>query len=83
MEKFLNQLLCGLSKAHSTQHALFRSIQSLQKELDESEFVGTILMDLSKAYDCLPHNLMVAKLEAYSLAKESLQLINNYLSYNK
>ena len=66
MEKFLNQLLCGLSKAYSTQHALFRSIQSLQKELDESEFVGTILMDLSKAYDCLPHNLMVAKLEAGS-----------------
>ena len=54
IEKFLNQLLCGLRKAHSRQHALFRLIQSWQKELDESGFVGTALMDLSKAYDCLP-----------------------------
>ena len=83
MENFLNQLLCGFRKAHSTQHALFRLIQSWQKELDESGFVGTILMDLSKAYDCLPHDLMVAKLEAYDLAKESLQLISYYLSYRK
>ena len=41
------------------------------------------MMDLSKAYDCLPHDLMVAKLEAYGLAKESLQLISDYLSYRK
>ena len=79
MEIFFNQLLCGFRKVHSTQHALFRLIQSWQKELDQSEFVGTILVDLYKAYDCLPHDLMVAKLEAYGLAKESLQLINNYL----
>ena len=75
IENFLNQLLCGFRKAHSTQHALFRLIQSWQKELDESGFVGTILMDLSKAYDCLPHDLMVAKPEAYSISKEGLQLI--------
>ena len=40
-------------------------------------------MDLSKAYDCLPHDLMVAELEAYGLSKESLQLISDYLSYRK
>ena len=83
MESFLNQLFCGFRKAHSMQHALFRLIQSWQKELDESGFVGTILMDLSKAYDCLPHDLMAAKLEAYSLAKENLELISDYLSYRK
>ena len=83
MENFLNQLLCGFRKAHSTQHALFRLIQSWHKELDESGFVGTILMDLSKAYDCLPHDLMVAKLEAYGISKEILQLISDYLSYRK
>ena len=83
MENFLNQLLCGFRKAHSTQHVLFRLIQSWHKELDESGFVGTILMDLSKAYDCLPHDLMVAKLEAYGISKESLQLISDYQSYRK
>ena len=40
-------------------------------------------MELSKAYDCLAHDLKVAELEAYGLAKESLQLISNYLSYRK
>ena len=83
MENFLNHILCGFRKAHSTQRALFRLIQSWQKELDQSGFVGTILMDLSKAYDCLPHGLMVIKLEVYGLAKESLQSISDYLSYRK
>ena len=40
-------------------------------------------MDLSKAYDCLPHDLMVAILEVYGLAEESLQVISDYLSYRK
>ena len=40
-------------------------------------------MDLSKAYDCLPHNLLIAKLEAYSLDTASLSLINNYLANRK
>ena len=83
MENVLNQLLCGFRKAHSTQYALFRLIQSWQKEPDEFGFVGTILVDLSKAYDCLSHDIMVAKLEAYDFAKESLQLISDYLSYCK
>ena len=37
-------------------------------------------MDLSKAYDCLPHDLLVAKLEAYGVGKAALNLISNYLS---
>ena len=80
---YMNQLLCGFHKTHSTQHALFRLIQSWQIEFDEPGFVGTILMDLSKGYDCLPHDPIVAKLEGYGLAKESLQLISDYLSYGK
>ena len=40
-------------------------------------------MDLSKVDDFLPHDLMAAKLEAYRLPKESLQLISDYLSYCK
>ena len=53
----------GFSKAHSTQHALFKLLQSLQKELDNGGFVGTIVMDLSKAYDCIPYELLIAKLK--------------------
>ena len=52
LENFLSELLCGFRKTHSTQHALFRLIQKWQEELDSGGYVGTILMDLSKVYDC-------------------------------
>ena len=80
METFLNKLLCGFRKAHSTQHALFKLLQRWQKELDNSGLVGTVLMDLSKAYDCLPHDLIIAKFEAYGLSKSSLSLLLDYLT---
>ena len=83
LEKYLNSILCGFRKAHSTQHALFKLLQAWQEELDKGGFVGTILMDLSKAYDCLPHDLLVAKLEAYGVGKAALNLISNYLSHRK
>ena len=83
IEHFLNQLLCGFCKAHSTQHALFRLSQKWQKELDSGRFIGTILMDLSKAYDCLPHDLLIAKLEAYGIDNDSLNLLLDYLSFRK
>ena len=47
LEKYLNSLLCGFRKAHSSQHALFKLLQAWQEELDKSGFAGTILMDLS------------------------------------
>ena len=47
------------NKAHSTQHVLSRFIQSLEKKIGNSDLVGTILMDLSKAYECLPHDLLI------------------------
>ena len=83
LEKYLNSILCGFRKAHSTQHALFKPLQAWQEELDKGGFVGTILMDLSKAFDCLPHDLLVAKFEAYGVGKAALNLISNYLSHRK
>ena len=83
MNNFLNELLCGFRKAHSTQHALFKLLQAWQKELDNSGFIGTILMDLSKAYDCLPHDLLIAKLRACGLDRSSLRLLMDYLSSSK
>ena len=79
MEKILNKLLCGFRKAHSASHALFRLILSWKKELDNGGFVGTIL----KAYDCLSHELLIAKLKAYGLSKDSLLLMKNYLDFRK
>lgn len=80
MEKKLSNLLCGFRSNHSTQHALFRLIQKWQSCLDKSGKVGTILMDLSKAFDSLPHDLLIAKLHAYGFSMSSLKLIYSFLT---
>ena len=71
-------------KSHSTQYALFfthfQLLQSWEKELDNGGFVGTILMDLSKAYDCIPHELIIAKLKFYGIENENLRLLLDYLT---
>ena len=45
--------------------------------------MGTILMDLSKAYDCLPHDLLIVKLEDYGIERKSPKLTYSYLSGRK
>ena len=79
-EPSFNEILCGFRKAHSTQHGLFKLLTSCQNSLDRSGFVCSILIDLSKAYDCLPHDLLLAKLQAYGLSKESVRLFLSYLT---
>ena len=47
--------------------------------LDQGNEYGALITDLSKAFDCLPYDLIVAKLHAYGFSIESLKLINSYL----
>ena len=79
----LYDLLCGCRKAHSAQYVLCRLITSLKKGLDNSGLVGTILVDLSKAYNSLPNDLLTVKLEIYGLDKLILNLVNGYLRFRK
>ena len=51
--------------------------------LDQVKEYGPLLTDLSKAFDCLRHDLIVAKLHAYGFSIESLRLINSYLTERK
>ena len=73
--------LCGFRKGYNTQYSLLNMLIKWQKCLDNSGVVGAILMDLSKAFDCLSHELLIAKLEAYGFGIESLKLIYSYLKH--
>ena len=75
--------ICAFKKGHSTQHALFRVIEMVRRCVDKRGVTAMVLMDLSKAYDCLPHDLLIAKLEAYGFGIDSLKLIHSYLTERK
>ena len=77
---FLSSLLCGFRKGYSAQHALIRLLEKFKISLDEGFKAGAVLMDLSKAFDCIRHDLLIAKLHAYGFSDEALTLINDYLT---
>ena len=50
---------------------------------DKGKVFGTLLTDLSKAFDCLPHELIILKLNAYEFNLPALKLMHSYLSHGK
>jgi len=66
-------------KHYSTQHVLVRLIEEWRQGIDQNKHVGSILMDLSKAFDCIPHDLLIAKLDAYGFDKRACKLLFSYL----
>ena len=79
-DSFMNNILCGFRNAHSEQHALFKLLQSWQQVLDNGGFIGTVLMELSNVYDCIPRNLLIAELECCGVDKANLRLFLDYLT---
>ena len=79
-EKRLSPYLCGYRKDFSTQQALTSLIERWKKILDQKESRGAVLMDLSKEFDTLNHDLLLAKLHAYGFDRDSLKVLHNYLS---
>ncbi len=80
ISQYLSDLLCGFREKYTTQDALIRLIERCRKCLDKGGIVGMVLMDLSKAFDCLPHDLLIAKLEAYGFGMGSLKMLHSYLT---
>ena len=80
---FLNNILCGFWKTNSTQYAPLKLFQSWQQVLDNGGFIDAVLMDLLKAYGCIPHKLLIAKLECYCLDKASLRILLDHFTRRK
>ena len=80
MEEHLSQYLCGYRKGFNAQHALIALIEKWKESLDNKGYAGAIFVDLSKAFDTINHQLLVAKLYDYGFDKCALTLILNYLS---
>ena len=83
MESFLSSILYGFRKAHNTQVTQVIQVTSFLAKKEQKGFGDTILMDLSKANDCMPHDLLIAKFERYGIDKIRLALILDYLTRRK
>ena len=84
MYAYFNNILskhqCGFRQGYSTQHSLLLMIEKFKKSVDNGNLCGMLLTDLSKAFDCLKHDLLIAKLAAYGFDHPSLCFIHSYLS---
>ena len=70
-----------LPKNFSAQHCLIVMLEKWKKCTDQKGSAGALLTDLSKAFDCLIHDLMIAKLHAYGFSYQSLKLLHDYLTH--
>ena len=64
-------------------HCLITIIKKLLRSVDGSGHAGALLTDLSKAFDCIDHELLIAKLDAYRYDKNSFYFINSHLKGRK
>ena len=82
-ENLFNPYLSAFRKGYSCQSVLLSICEEWRSALDRGDHVAAILMDLSKAFDCLPPSLIRDKLTAYGLSQKAVNIISSYLSDRK
>ena len=82
-ENIFSKYQCGFRKCFSTQQCLLAMLEKWKRCVDDLKMFGALLTDLSKGFDCLDHELFIAKLNAYGFSLTALKLVHNYLSNRK
>ncbi len=82
-EHILHKHVSAYRKKHNTESLLLKAVEDWKLALDEGKYVGAILMDLSKAFDVVPHGLLISKLKAYGCDDTFIRLMHSYLTNRK
>ena len=82
-EDIFSKYQYGFRKDFSTQQCLLTLLEKWKNAVDKGKMFGALLTDHFKAFDCLNHELLIAKLNAYGFTLPVLKLIHNYLSNRK
>ena len=78
-EDIFSKQQCRFRKDYSTQQCLLKMLEKWKRSIDGGNVLGALLTDFFKAFDCLDHELLIAKLNAYGFSLPALRLINDYL----
>ena len=70
-------------ETYNTQHVHIRLIEEYRKNLDNNYFIGAVLTDFSKAFNCVSHDHVIAKLAATEFNKNMICYIYSYLKSRK
>ena len=77
MDSYQSKQQCGFRKGYSIHYCLLVMLEKWKNAVDEGKCFGALLTDLRKAFDCLSHELLTAKLQAYGLDLPALKLIQS------
>ena len=80
MEPLLSKHQCGFRKGYNTQHCLIAMHEKWILAVDKGSSFGALLTDLSKVFDCLSHEILIAKVHAYGFSLNALRLAHSYLT---
>ena len=83
IDSFLLSQISAYRKSYSSSHVLIKLLETWKNHMDEGKYVGAVLMDLSKAFDCVPHDLLIAKMHAYGFDFNTLTFFYSYLKNRK
>lgn len=79
-EEIYHKYVFAYRKYHGCDSALLSLTEQWKKEIANNKFIGLVSMDLCKAFDTLPHELIVLKLKEYGADEGTTTLIKDYLS---
>ena len=79
-DKVLSKYQWGFRKGFSAQHCLLRLLEQWKEGVDQGLVFGAFLTDLSKVFDYLSHELLVAKLSAYGMEDSAVRFVSDYLT---
>ena len=83
MTNKLAHSITGFRKSYGTQNSIVVMLQKWKRALDKGEYVSALFTNLSKGFDTINYDLLIAKLKAYGFYKEALKLMKSYLKNRK